>query len=1810
MEPLEDRRLLSLAGGGAAETQTVADLPVAAQNSISSAIGQDQSAYHAAAGAAGVALANPANGFNAQVQSGALQVSAGSDTWQMSLQGLGYGGAVQSVGTAKTSTNGNRVDCNYASIDEWYVNGPGGLEQGFTVAPSPQQAGGTTGSAGGATGSASALLTVELALGGDLTAAVNAAGDGLTLSRPDGSTALSYTGLAACDATGKTLPASMELQADGGHQDLLIHVNAAGAQGPVTIDPFVKEATLTPSDGEAGELFGSSIAVSGNTVVVGAPDDAVGGNSDQGAAYVFTESASGWANMTQTAKLTASDGAADSYFGYSVSISGETVVVGAYGATVGANAGQGAAYVFTEPVSGWPASMNQTAKLTASDGAAGDQFGYSVSISGNTVVVGANWATVGGNSKQGAAYAFTEPGSVWPSSMMQTAKLTALDGAAGDALGCSVSICGNTAVVGAPGRNNNDGAAYVFAAAGATWASMTQTATLTSPGGSQAFGWSVSISGNTVVIGAPDYVIAEGAVYVFTEPGSGWATTTQSFPYPGLSSGDYFGQFVSISGNTVVIGSPGFDSGLGEAVVVPEPPGGWRVPATITNEVFYPGYSVSIDGDTMVDGVPAASYGPGQAVVYGTSATATDVASVSTTAAANSSYTAGETVPITVTFSGAVNVTGTPELTLNDGAVANYTSGSGTTSLTFNYTVASGQSTTDLDYASNGALTLNGGSIEDTSGNAAVLTLPATGTDGLATQNITIGTPAPLPNLTPYQPSGWSDKIVVTTQSGGLTDTSPLYSNSSLYVDWAAINNGTAATSVAFDSALYIDGSLVSTWQTPAPLAIDYYTNVVGYSIGTLSAGTHTVEISVDYTNTVNESNESEKIYTKTITVDPAAQSPTLTSLRVSAAGVTTGQPVTITATVIVAPGGTGVPNDGSVTFMDGTTRLGSPVALNSAGQATLTTSALPLGIQVLTASYSGDGTNYAGSSTVIGPNSVITTYAAGLDGPTGVAADSAGDLFIADTQNNRIREVNHATGLITTVAGNGTQGYSGDNGPATAAELSNPAGVALDAAGDLFIADAGNNVVREVNHATGLITTVAGNGGYGYNGDGIQATTASLWNPYGVALDAAGDIFIVDNINNRIREVNHATGLIATVAGNDSQGYSGDNGQATAAELYYPTGVALDAAGDIFIADDDNGRVREVNQATGLISTVTSGVSGPVGVALDSAGDIFIADNIDNQICEVNHAYGVITTVAGNGSPGYNGDGIQATAAEVDEPAGVAVDSAGNLFIADTSNNRIREVASGATVVTVSPAGTTSTTLTEGASSAAFGGTTSLTATLLSSGVGVPSETIAFSLDGSSVGSATTNANGVATLTGVSLAGLNVGTYSSYLAASFAGNSSYGASNAEANLSVLPDPTTVGLFNTAASAFFLKNSCCPGAADATVPYGPPGANWEPIVGDWMGNGVTTLGLYNPVTSTFFLKNTNSAGAADLTFGYGPADPGYNGTTNVGWTPLAGDWNGDGTTTVGLYNPATGTFYLKNTNSAGAADLTFTYGPGGLGWMPIAGDWLGSGMTTVGLYAPATGTFFLKNTNSAGAADSMFNYGPGGPGWTPLAGVWNGSHATVGLYVPASGLFFLKDSNSPGPADMTFNYGPGGPGWTPLIGGWTCPSSGSLQAVRNMGVSPALVKVDATSLTAATMEPIVQQAIARWAAAGASATTLAQMANTQIVVGDLPSGELAQESSGQIIIDRTAAGYGWFVNSTLGNNREFATDTSDSQLHAIDPRAVDQMDLLTVVEHELGIAAGLKDLDPSSTDLMSGRLATGVRRLPSAADVDAIFAEA
>jgi trimeric autotransporter adhesin len=328
------------------------------------------------------------------------------------------------------------------------------------------------------------------------------------------------------------------------------------------------------------------------------------------------------------------------------------------------------------------------------------------------------------------------------------------------------------------------------------------------------------------------------------------------------------------------------------------------------------------------------------------------------------------------------------------------------------------------------------------------------------------------------------------------------------------------------------------------------------------------------------------------------------------------------------------------------------------------------------------------------------------LNLPYGIAVDTAGNLYISDGENHRIRKVTPA-GMITTVAGNGIKGFSGDGGKATSAQLNKPAGVVVDSADNLYIADTKNFCIRKVTPA-GLITTIAGGNGNEralFGSDSGQAASAKLCNPSGVSADSAGNLYIADTKNFRIRKITPA-GVITTVAGNGFYGYGGDGSLATSAQLAVPQGVAVDSTGNLYIADIDNNCIRKVTSA-GLITTVDGtqkgGFSrllhflkelptgdrikirgeGPQGVAVDSAGNLYIADTFDYRIRKVTPA-GKITTIAGNGEKGYSGDGGKATSARLGPPSGVAVDSAGNIYIADTHNARIRKVTRTGVITTI----------------------------------------------------------------------------------------------------------------------------------------------------------------------------------------------------------------------------------------------------------------------------------------------------------------------------------------------------------------------------------------------------------------------------------------------------------------------------------------------------------------------------------------------
>lgn len=327
---------------------------------------------------------------------------------------------------------------------------------------------------------------------------------------------------------------------------------------------------------------------------------------------------------------------------------------------------------------------------------------------------------------------------------------------------------------------------------------------------------------------------------------------------------------------------------------------------------------------------------------------------------------------------------------------------------------------------------------------------------------------------------------------------------------------------------------------------------------------------------------------------------------------------------------------------------------------------------------YSGDG----------GP-----AIEAMINVPEAVAVDNNGNIFIADGFNGRVRKVDRA-GIITTVAGSGKQGFSGDNGPAIKASLNYPAGVITDAKGNLFIADSYNHRIRKVD-PMGIITTVAGNGNAEYSGDGGPAIKAGLHRPLGLAFHA-GSIFICDAENNRIRKLDPA-GIITTIVGDGHNQFDGDGKTAIRASLSFPTSVAIDAKGNIFIADKDNHRIRKVD-VSGTITTIAGGkrqgfsgddgpaidaiLDTPLGVVVDASGNIFITDTGNQRIRKIDSS-GIITTIAGS-REGYSGDGGAAIYAQLFTPEGLAIDSRGNIFNADTSNHRIRKIDLSGIITTV----------------------------------------------------------------------------------------------------------------------------------------------------------------------------------------------------------------------------------------------------------------------------------------------------------------------------------------------------------------------------------------------------------------------------------------------------------------------------------------------------------------------------------------------
>jgi hypothetical protein len=586
-------------------------VPLPARLTVSRDLGGDRRMFSVSRTASGTLVAG-ASGVSAAFGVGGVVVRDGSGGFvRLGLSAAGRGESLRPMGAVRPIHRGsNQVDYRHPGVTESYVNGPLGLEQGFFLSRRPAGSGALT-----------------LAVGQLPPAARIHWGKGhaaLTLIGTTGRSSLRYGELYVTDASGGRLHAWLARRGDR----LLIRVDDVGARYPLRIDPTVQAAELTAGDGAAHDGLGDSVAISGDTIVAGAPDHETMGHVQQGAAYVFTKPSSGWADATQTAELTSSDGTPQDNFGSSVAADGDTIVVGA----PGHNAGQGVAYVFTMPSSGGWRTATQTAELIPNDGTGSDGFGQSVGVSGTTVAIGAP----DHNDSRGAVYEFTEPSSgVWVNAS-QTAELTANDALPFDQLGYSVAVDGATIVSGAidhaVGSTNEQGAAYVFERpSSGVWSTATQTAELTASDGTanDGFGASVGISGGTIAVGAPERpagsTTTRGAVYVYTMPTTGgWTNAAQTAE---LTGDDFpLGDSVAVSGDTIVSGES-MQTQQQVAYEFTEPAaGGWQNTTTAaqlsaTDAADNDGdgwYNVAISGNTVLAGAPGHQQGSnvGQGLVY------------------------------------------------------------------------------------------------------------------------------------------------------------------------------------------------------------------------------------------------------------------------------------------------------------------------------------------------------------------------------------------------------------------------------------------------------------------------------------------------------------------------------------------------------------------------------------------------------------------------------------------------------------------------------------------------------------------------------------------------------------------------------------------------------------------------------------------------------------------------------------------------------------------------------------------------------------------------------------------------------------------------------------------------------------------------------------------------------------------------------------------------------------------------------------------------------------------------------------------
>ena len=560
---------------------------------------------------------NNAQGWQTKftIQGAQIESQRANDwSWGLDLMNYGYVGAMLPVDT-KPALHVDKEVLTYqwdSNLSEWWINTPIGLEQGFTLQQRPPGRKQQT------------ALSIEMDITGNLEPIQD--GNRIIFFDSNNDAIVSYDKLQVTDANGDFIPANLQLITFP-KPYLKIVINDTNATYPLTIDPLVQAAKLTASDAVNDDAFGIRVAISKDTIVVSASNQ----DSGTGAVYVFARPENGWATITETAKLTASDAANYDYFGSSLAISDDTIVVGAVNSN--AEIYSGAAYIFVRPDDGWM-TTNETVKLTPSDAATNDDFGSAVAINDELVVVGAHRKSDGEEQNVGAAYIYIRPEDGWEA-ITETAKLTASDSFSFNAFGRPLAINDrkDAIVVGASGVNGA-GAVYVFERPESGWVTITETAKLTSSDAftNDAFGSNLDISDDIIVAGAPgddgdSNIINIGAAYIFVRPVTGWETMTETAKLTASDSddSDVFGNAVEIYQDTIIVGAPfkeyaGMER-VGAVYTFIRPIDGWKT--STENDKFIAavpvkgntfGNSVDINGDTIVVG----SWGSAHVFAYNT----------------------------------------------------------------------------------------------------------------------------------------------------------------------------------------------------------------------------------------------------------------------------------------------------------------------------------------------------------------------------------------------------------------------------------------------------------------------------------------------------------------------------------------------------------------------------------------------------------------------------------------------------------------------------------------------------------------------------------------------------------------------------------------------------------------------------------------------------------------------------------------------------------------------------------------------------------------------------------------------------------------------------------------------------------------------------------------------------------------------------------------------------------------------------------------------------------------------------------------